>query len=880
MQTNRPVAANDEAAKMNGEFDSHSTGGIGTETRRDGRDTHSGGTGGTSNPYALAENTFLSPEKNVFHTGTGENASPQSPQGDLLPEHLAELESSAISADVARSQGVYSALICEDLPEWARWIVDKHGEATLPAIVYPMLELDGAPTGQIKPRAGSVVGADGDTLKYLSPSDFGDAPHAPRLPVLIEPSGPAQGVLIVEGVKQALAAVECAPAGWWVLRICGIMGWSRNGVAPSSLKVVRDLPVVIVPDADATRNLAVYDGAKALGAVCEAKGAASVRYARVPGTGTAGLDDVLAGEDEGDRAAFLHRLVKNAKAKPADRVPPSRGSGWGTPPSSSVNPGGAGDPAHRSADRRAMIDVSADRLEVINKCLKALRAKFDGTELFGHGWAFGQLVDGEDGPMLLTVGDGELAHLVARAARTFSVDAKGSRREAWPDKNCMAAISSAHRDFTKVDGVSRVPLVREDGSIAATNGYDERTRHIIALSPELDGLSVPSNPSDHEVAAARDLLLDDLLGDFLLPTAADRAHALAALLTPLVRPLVPTSPFFVVDGLQMGVGKGLLLSVIAVITTGQRPSLEQLPGTEDEVRKRITASLHAGSTMLMWDEVHELGSLALNSLVTAERWSDRKLGKTERIEMPNKASLYFAGNNVQITGDAVRRALPVRLSTDAPSPETRSGFRHELPGWAEENRRELLEAALTLIRAWFARGCPEAPLEFSFGSFERWQDVIGGVLAVAKVPDFLVGVREARTVNDFATQYWVAHLEWLEHTFGVGTPFASRAVMQLAGGDGSEMPPGMDSSASARELGQKYAGVVGRWWGDLRLVRAGSVHGNSSAWQLECNGGSVGGAAPTPGPVDPEPTSPFSLPEVGASPGMAPVIADLPSEVA
>lgn len=215
---NRPVAANDEAAKVNGEFDSRTTTGVNTETRPDAQDTHSGGPGGPGGPLIpphWPKTHFLGWRKVCYTHGrvrTNPPQSPRSPRGDLLPEHLAELEACAISADVARAHGVYSALIREDLPGWARWIVDEHGEATLPAIVYPMRELDGAPTGQIKPQAGSVVDANGNALKYLSPSDLGAAPHAPQLPVLVEASGPAQGVLIVEGVKQALAAAAWAPS--------------------------------------------------------------------------------------------------------------------------------------------------------------------------------------------------------------------------------------------------------------------------------------------------------------------------------------------------------------------------------------------------------------------------------------------------------------------------------------------------------------------------------------------------------------------------------------------------------------------------------------------------------------------------------------------
>lgn len=761
------------------------------------------------------------------------------PMPKLVRGHLDELHRSGISATFAQRYGVYSAERAEDLPSWAAWLNEHHGSSVLPALVFPMQELDGAETGQIKPAPGSVVDATGRVLKYISPSDSGEVPFAPQLPVVVWPKKRKQvkRVLIVEGVKQALAVAEHAPKGSAVLRICGITGWSRRGVPTPRLAAVAGHDVVIIPDADASTNRSVYDGASQLAEACRARGAASVKFVRVPGAGSAGIDDLLGAESESNRATFLKHLVLNAAAKPADRAP--------RPESAITKEQRRREDAMRHAaetrrtEHRPIVHVGDDRLKVITTLSTILERDLGGRELFRHGAAFGQLVDGDHGPRVITVGDGELANLIARTAQTLKgqsvEDIDGCMHAPeWPDRTTMSALHTRYRDFPALDGIARTPLVRMDGSIVTDPGYDPESRHVIALSPELDGFSVPQHPTDDQVAAAVQLLTDELLGDFLLASDTDMAHAVAALLTPLLRPILPTAPFLVVDGLQRGVGKGKLLAVIAVIGTGYTPSMSILPTNEEEMRKTITSILHEGSTMLMWDEVQAIDSASLNSLVTAESWSDRKLGATKQIEMPNRSTIYFAGNNVIISGDAVRRAVTIRLSTDEPNPENRSGFRHELPTWAFDNRQELLEACMTLITAWIDRGRPAAPRAFQFGSFERWQDVLGGILMVAGIPGFLDGLEDRRQDTDYEDQYWSAHLAWLCEEFDVGVSFTAREARTKARADvNAEMPPGLETDVTARVLGQHYATQVGRWRGGLRLQRAGQGQGGSVKWVLE-----------------------------------------------
>lgn len=199
----------------------------------------------------------------------------------LDAEHIQELEASAISSEVMAWCGVYTARETADLPESVKWVA-RHSEA-LPALVYPAQEVDGTPVVQVKPaRPLQLKPADpaARPSKYIS----GSGSSAPQLPVLRHSADADDPTwLIVEGVKQSLAALSWAPEHVGVVRIAGIHAWKRDGAPTPHLSIVAGGRVVIFADADARTNRMVYDGASELGEACSEAGATSVTFATAPG---------------------------------------------------------------------------------------------------------------------------------------------------------------------------------------------------------------------------------------------------------------------------------------------------------------------------------------------------------------------------------------------------------------------------------------------------------------------------------------------------------------------------------------------------------------------------------------------------------------------
>ena len=488
----------------------------------------------------------------------------------------------------------------------------------------------------------------------------------------------------------------------------------------------------------------------------------------------------------------------------------------------------------------------------------------------------------EDGPVIESLTDGAFNRLLTRAAETVKETDSGMQKHEWPDSNTLKSLVAGYRGYTRVDGVSSVPVIRSDGTIVTKTGYDPETRLFVALSDDLQGLVVPEMPTSADVAEAKRLLLEELLVDerhksvhgfsgFPFKADADVAHAVAAFLTPLIRTLVAVVPLCVIDGLTSRVGKGLFLECLILVMTGKPPDLSNLPrDDEQELRKLLTSVLLAGRTFVVFDEAHVINSAVLCQALTAQSWSDRLLGGNKQVRLRNVASWYAAGNKVERSGDVANRAYSVRLHTSEPNPHGRANFKHDLHTWVPEHRAELLRACLILVRAWFAADCPKpANLPAVLGGFEQWRDVIGGILQVAGIEGFLASVEEERLDSNFEEQYQRGHLESLSDKFGVGVPFTSKqGSMFLVNDADAEAPYGHDGlkdKEDPRALGQCWRKMADVWYGDLRLVKVGQSHGTGANWMLERHGVAVVSALPVvPLPVTAAPPA-ASMPVAGTT---------------
>jgi hypothetical protein len=255
------------------------------------------------------------------------------------------------------------------------------------------------------------------------------------------------------------------------------------------------------------------------------------------------------------------------------------------------------------------------------------------------------------------------------------------------------------------------------------------------------------------------------------------------------------------------------------------------PREEEEWRKRITATLLHGASVVIIDNVERsLDSAALASVLTAREWSDRILGLSKMTTIPVRTTWIANGNNIKVGGDIARRCYSIRLDAKTARPWKRTGFKHpDLSGWVFENRGEILAALLTLSRAWFAAGKPDFDVP-PVGGYDAWAQITGGVLAFAGVSGFLKNLDGLYDTADESSLQWEQFLGALASTFE-DEPFTVKEVVEQVHCNqefSAALPDDIafvaDKEGSfQRRLGKSFSKREGRRYGDmdLHLERAG-----------------------------------------------------------
>jgi hypothetical protein len=277
-----------------------------------------------------------------------------------------------------------------------------------------------------------------------------------------------------------------------------------------------------------------------------------------------------------------------------------------------------------------------------------------------------------------------------------------ARSPAW----CVAAVH-ARADWPGIrhlEAVVDYPVLRPDGSILSTPGYDPTTGLLLEPAGTLPTLL--NRPTQDDARKALAALLE-VVTDFPFEREEHRAAWLAALLTPLSRfAFTGPSPLFLVDASVRAAGKGLLLDTISRIAAGERFTIAAYTAGEDELQKRITSLVLAGDRLVLFDNLEgKFGNAILDAALTGTAWKDRVRGVDRVAEAPLYMSWYATGNNVLIAVDTARRVCHIRLESPEERPEQRQDFAHpNLHAWVGEQRGKVVAAALTILRAYCVAG--------------------------------------------------------------------------------------------------------------------------------------------------------------------------------
>jgi hypothetical protein len=427
-----------------------------------------------------------------------------------------------------------------------------------------------------------------------------------------------------------------------------------------------------------------------------------------------------------------------------------------------------------TSDARPTIAVSGDLAAMTRAAWDALTAANDPAIMFRRGSVPSRLELGDDGaPLIRPLTPERTRHALARCSRWESTERtrnKGERAvEVYPPVAVVLDVLATPNPVLPVlDRIVEVPVFTAGGRLRTAPGYDPEGRTYFAPPAGLAIPSIPDHPTPAETGAAALVLLTEQLGDFCFVTQAERAHALALLLLPFLRELIPgPTPLHLIEAPTPGTGKTLLVDTLLWPSLG-RPVPTMTEGRdEDEARKRITAKILAGANVVFLDNLRRrLDSAAVAAAITAPAWEDRILGRSETQSVPVRCAWVASGNNPALSLEMARRTVRCRLDAHTEEPWRRGGFRHaDLRSWVKDQRGRLIAAALTLGQAWLDAGGP--PGKTPLGMFEDWARVLGGVLAVAGVDGFLANLDdfyadadlEGAEIRTFLAAWWTAHAE-------------------------------------------------------------------------------------------------------------------------
>jgi putative DNA primase/helicase len=314
-----------------------------------------------------------------------------------------------------------------------------------------------------------------------------------------------------------------------------------------------------------------------------------------------------------------------------------------------------------------------------------------------------------------------LRRLLSQSAR---FETYRRREKTWVPVDCpkdLAANIAGQGDWPnmrRLEAIARAPFIRADGSICEAPGYDSRSR--VFHAPNADFPAVPANPNRADADRALAMLLETF-DEFPFANEAGRSAFVANILSEAVRAAVDTSPAFFYTAPTPGTGKTLLSEMPSRIVHGCGPSLRPWVESSDELRKNLLASLLAGDRTIGYDNVPngmKVRSPFLCLFLTADVYSDRKLGVSEVPAVPNRSVVFVTGNNVTPAGDLARRSIVIRLDADTDQLRGRTFRFADLRAHVSGIRAELLVAALTIVRAYLTAG--DSVKAIPLPSFERW----------------------------------------------------------------------------------------------------------------------------------------------------------------
>jgi hypothetical protein len=388
-----------------------------------------------------------------------------------------------------------------------------------------------------------------------------------------------------------------------------------------------------------------------------------------------------------------------------------------------------------------------------------------------------------------------------------------------------------------LNGLTRQPYLRPDGSLMMTAGYDKGTGMYGVFDAR--HFTVPEAPTIEQARQALKLL-QGLLDEFCFARAVDLAAALAALLTAAIRPSLIHAPMFHVRAHMVGSGKSYLCELITALATPQRGTPTTFPADDEECRKLLLAELLRAPAVIEFDNLTSdlIAHKSLCTVLTSEFMTGRVLGVSRTATVNTRTLFLSSGNNVGPVQDMARRCITILLDPGCEIPAARTFTRPDLVREVLRERGRYVSAALTIIRAWIVAGRPKSVCK-ALSGFGEWSDVCRQPLMWLGCDDPTVSVFEAMSEDPDRETLGRLLVAW-QTVFGKMPAMIRDAVReaQFPGDEYVELREAIHDIAAERgevnrrKLGWWLRRRAGRIVDGRRFIR-GSGNRSAETWQVE-----------------------------------------------
>jgi hypothetical protein len=406
--------------------------------------------------------------------------------------------------------------------------------------------------------------------------------------------------------------------------------------------------------------------------------------------------------------ATLFKLATDAGWKPTRTTTRRRSATAGAPPPEHSTAAAPSVSVESNGKPPVLLPHGAQSISDTGRALGVLLARTE--RFFLRGGAVVKLAMDPDGlPHLEDVRPAALAsdfETVAAVCKPGKPDKDGRpgppEPATCPEQTAkLIAASAAFRDAMRpIHVLTRCPvLIERAGSLIQVSGYD-RASGILAAGDAAEPM---------DVAEAR-RLLSEILAGFRFATPADRARALAAMITPalvfggLLRGRAPVD-LGEADASQTG--KGYRNKLTAALYGQSIKAVTQQRAGVGSMEESFNMALIRGANFIALDNVRgKIDSPSFESFLTEDTYHARAPYR-EPVEVdPRRVVIMLTSNKADVTPDLANRCTCVRLLKQ-PEGHTFTAYPEgDILEHVRANQPRYLGAVFAIVRAWHEAGKP------------------------------------------------------------------------------------------------------------------------------------------------------------------------------